>query len=114
MRPSLALVALLLSCAFSSACGSGRRSEPLIGPVSLTTPEQRAGELVFFRKCHKCHPMGDAGLGPALNNKPVPDAAIRLQVRTGVGAMPSFNDEQISDQELDALLVYLDTLRAAE
>ncbi len=114
MKPSFILGELLLLCALCMACGSGRRSEPLIGPVALTTPEQRAGELVFFRKCHKCHPMGDAGLGPALNNKPLPGAAIRLQVRTGVGAMPSFNDEQISDRDLDALLAYIDALSAAD
>nr|MBP7323931.1 cytochrome c [Deltaproteobacteria bacterium] len=61
--------------------------------------------------CHPCHPGGEAGLGPALNNEPLPDFMIGLQVRHGFGAMPSFLDKRLSDQELEDLLTYLKTLR---
>jgi mono/diheme cytochrome c family protein len=97
-----------------SACGSGRRSEPLVGPVRLDSAEERRGEQAFFRFCHQCHPGGDSGLGPALNNKPLPGAAIRLQVRTGVGNMPSINDDELSDRDLDAIVAYMKALRQAE
>jgi mono/diheme cytochrome c family protein len=64
-----------------------------------------------MEKCHRCHPGGEAGLGPALNNKPFPDFLKRFQVRHGLGAMPHFEKEQLSDAQLDAILVYLKTLR---
>ena len=66
---------------------------------------------VFMTHCHECHPGGAAGLGPALNDKPLPRWMIRMQVRRGWGAMPSFPDETISDRELGLLIDYLKTLR---
>ncbi|WP_447977226.1 c-type cytochrome [Candidatus Nitrospira bockiana] len=61
-------------------------------------------------KCHQCHPGGEAGLGPAINNKPLPDFLVRLQVRKGFGAMPGFTTEQLTDEELAHVLVYLHEL----
>jgi cytochrome c5 len=66
-----------------------------------------------MRECHMCHPGGDAGLGPAINNKPLPEPMIKLQVRQGMGAMPDFGEDKISAKELDALVVYLQSLREA-
>lgn len=113
---SLALTALTALATLAplalSACGSARRGEPVAEPVELTAAEQH-GERVFMRECHRCHPDGQAGLGPAINNKPLPAAMIRFQVREGVGAMPGFSDEVIPDQDLDALVVYLEALRRA-
>lgn len=64
-----------------------------------------------MESCHKCHPGGEAGLGPAINNKPLPDFLKRVQIRHGLGVMPSFAKEEISDQELEALLDYMTALR---
>jgi mono/diheme cytochrome c family protein len=61
--------------------------------------------------CQPCHPGGEAGLGPAINDKPLPGFLIRLQVRSGVGAMPAFSAEEISVDELAALTAYLKALR---
>ena len=36
---------------------------------------------------------------------------MRFQVRAGLGAMPSFSEEQISDAELEDLLDYIVALR---
>jgi mono/diheme cytochrome c family protein len=69
--------------------------------------QQLAGQRVFMRECNGCHPQGDGGLGPALNNKPVPAAAIKLQVRKGMGAMPAFTEADISAEELDALVAFM-------
>jgi mono/diheme cytochrome c family protein len=64
-----------------------------------------------MRDCHQCHPGGEAGVGPALNNKPLPAFAIRWQVRRGFGAMPAFPKEKLSDSELDVLIDYIKILR---
>lgn len=62
-------------------------------------------------RCHQCHPGGEAGLGPALNNTRYPDFVFRWQVRGGYGAMPAYSEEEISEEELDQILTYLKTLR---
>ncbi len=92
------------------ACPSARRSEPLVGPLDLD-PAQRRGERVFERHCYSCHPGGEAGLGLSLNDRPLPGIAIRAQVRLGFGAMPRFDAEHISREQLDDLVVYLEALR---
>ncbi len=110
MRPPVVVlvagVALLLG-----GCGSARRSEPLTGPVVLPADAAR-GEVVFMRHCHACHPGGEAGLGPAINNKPLPGFLIATQVRLGLGAMPAFSTEDIPPADLDALLAYVKARRA--
>jgi mono/diheme cytochrome c family protein len=93
-----------------SAC-SARRGEPLYGPLRTTTPAIANGQQVFMRECHQCHPGGEAGLGPAMNNKPLPGFMIRFQVRRGFGAMPAFSQAEISPEELDNLILYLKQLR---
>lgn len=94
-----------------SSCASARRSEPLVGSIHLATQEQAGGQQVFFQHCHQCHPGGEGGLGPALNNKPLPGFLIRTQVRQGFGAMPAFSKEEISQDEMAVLLDYLKLLR---
>ena len=92
------------------AC-SARRGEPLYGPLPITTPAMASGQQVFMRECHQCHPGGEAGLGPAINNKPLPGFMMRFQIRRGFGAMPAFSQSEISPEELDNLILYLNELR---
>jgi hypothetical protein len=61
--------------------------------------------------CNQCHPGGEGGLGPALNNKPAPAVAVRLQVRKGLGAMPSFDEHDLSDRDMDDIVRYVLVLR---
>jgi mono/diheme cytochrome c family protein len=103
-----AFAALLL---LVQACGSSRRSEPIRGPLALESAKLEQGKVVFMEHCHKCHPGGETGLGPALNNKPAPGFLIRIQVRNGLGAMPGFNRELISNEEMDGLVAYVKALR---
>lgn len=120
----LAALVLLTGIALASTvgpagCGSARRSEPVAGPLNLSEvdPEEEEallGERVFATHCYQCHPGGRAGLGPALNDKPLPGFAIRTQVRQGVGAMPAFPEEMISNEELDGVVAYLVALRRNE
>lgn len=117
MKPSTVLPALglVVVVVLAAACTSARRSEPIIGYStanhSVTFAE---GRRVFVRNCHTCHPGGEGGLGPALNNKPLPATLIKFQVRHGLGTMPAFKPEQISPDELTALVAYLVALRRAD
>jgi mono/diheme cytochrome c family protein len=104
LTSTLAAVALV-------GCGSARRGAPLTGEHVPPTAEIRLGQRVFDAHCNGCHPGGAAGLGPALNNKPLPGWAIRFQVRHGLGAMPAFPLDVIPPEELDALVAYLVWLR---
>jgi mono/diheme cytochrome c family protein len=100
----LAFGALLLSC-------SARRGEPLKGPLPIKSVAVADGQKVFMRECHQCHPGGESGLGPAINDKPLPGFMIRFQVRSGLGAMPAFSQNEISAKEMDDLLEFLKALR---
>jgi len=64
-----------------------------------------------MKHCNQCHPGGEGGVGPALNNKPLPGFLIKFQVRRGMGAMPAFSSQVISDAQLDSLASYLKELR---
>lgn len=87
---------------------STRRSLPLKGPLTLTAHE-KSGEKVFMEHCQRCHPHGEAGLGPAIN--PAPAFGKRFQIRHGMGVMPAFDEEHISDKELDQVVSYLKALK---
>jgi mono/diheme cytochrome c family protein len=116
-RRSIALIAAA-SCAvavsqlFATGCGSARRAEPLVGPIQLNE-QQQLGRQVFSQHCYQCHPNGAGGVGPAINDKPLPQKLIRAQVRAGLGNMPGFDKDHISDEELKAVSAYLRTLRKA-
>jgi mono/diheme cytochrome c family protein len=94
-----------------AGCRSARRGEPIQGALPVTMESAAAGGRVFMQYCHSCHPGGEGGLGPAINDKPLPRFLIKTQVRTGLGVMPSFDREQIPPEELEALVDYLVLLR---
>lgn len=105
------LTTLVLGLAITLAACSARRGEPLYGPLPITITAVENGQQVFMRECHQCHPGGEAGLGPALNDKPLPEFLMKLQVRRGIGAMPAFSPNEISPEELDNLVRFLKELR---
>lgn len=109
LRP--APVGLLVGMLAVASCGTARRGAPLVGEHTPPTPEIALGQRVFDANCAQCHPGGTQGLGLALNNKPLPGWLIEFQVRNGIGAMPSFSEEEIDGGELDALIGYLVWLR---
>jgi mono/diheme cytochrome c family protein len=106
-----AALLLLVFLTGAAACGTARRGEPLTGPHRLADPVLLRGERTFAVHCSQCHPGGEAGLGPAVNNKPLPTWLIRFQVRNGLGVMPAFSRERISPRELDELILYMKELR---
>jgi hypothetical protein len=110
-RLSPILIPVVVLAWLATGCSSPRRGEPLAGPMMITVPEIKKGQKVFMKNCQQCHPGGEAGLGPALNNKPLPNFAVRLQVRHGFGAMPAFPEKEISEEDLTHLLAYLKELK---
>jgi mono/diheme cytochrome c family protein len=107
----LSCIPIAFAVALLGACGSARRGEPLIGERQPPNAKLALGERVFDRNCSQCHPGGESGLGPALNNKPLPQFAMKIQVRNGVGAMPRFSSSEITDEQLSAVTAYLAWLR---
>jgi mono/diheme cytochrome c family protein len=65
------------------------------------------GEKLFMQHCDKCHPGGEAGIGPAVNSNPAPQFVKRFQMRHGLGVMPSFKQEEISREDLKRISQYL-------
>jgi mono/diheme cytochrome c family protein len=107
----LRVLALAAAAVVLGACAAEHRSAPAVGAFVPASSEQARGERVFFVFCHQCHPGGAAGLGPALNDKPLPEFAMRTQIRAGVGAMPSFSDREIPDADAAAVVTYIVALR---
>lgn len=112
-RPTgLEVAAFLALTIVLAACGPAYRGEPIRGPLRAQDPVVLHGERLFSRHCQACHPGGTAGLGPSINDRPLPGGLIALQVRVGFGAMPAFGRDRIDDEELDAIVAYLLALRA--
>src|SRR4051812_7632137 len=103
--------AAVLTLLLVSACGTARVGVPIAGPLALNDSESK-GQLLFMRHCNQCHPNGEGGLGPAINNKPIPRLVMKLQIRKGVlGSMPAFHEGDLSDADVEAVLDYVGALR---
>ncbi len=102
MRAELVVIAWL------AACGPEHRAVPQA--PQLHSSAERRGQHIFQRFCYQCHPNGAAGVGPALVNKPLPEVAIRIQVRDGLGPMPSFR-HLLQPDEITAVASYVHALR---
>lgn len=103
---------ILLMLLFISvmAC-SARRSEPLRGALVMNDPHVQNGRKLFVMHCNKCHPHGEAGVGPALSSNPAPQFIKRFQVRHGLGVMPAFKKDEISKNELDDISRFMKALK---
>ena len=102
-----AVAGLVISAA---GCGSARKEE-IPATRFRDDPQLRRGQVVFMQTCNQCHVGGGPGLGPGLNDKPLPGFAIKTQVREGAGTMPAFPKSEISDDDLDALVKYMKVRR---
>lgn len=97
---------IIFFIALSSAC-SLRKSEPIAGTFEPGTTEVARGQVLFNMNCQKCHPQGEAGLGPDINWNPAPSFIKKFQVRHGLGVMPSFKKDEISKVDLKAIAKYM-------
>ena len=107
--PSLLLLVVV-------GCGTAKRGEPISGPLNLETEQLKRGQIVYMNNCQKCHPGGEAGVGPSINNVPLTKGMIKFRVRSkafllGLGRMPSFKEDEISGDDLDALVNYIKAMK---
>jgi mono/diheme cytochrome c family protein len=103
-------------CLVFVSCGTAKRSEPIMGKLEIKNESIRNGQLVFMKNCQKCHPGGQAGEGPSINNIALPGFLIRFRVRDkafllGLGRMPSFKKNEISQKEMDDLIGYIKAVK---
>jgi mono/diheme cytochrome c family protein len=106
--PTVLLVLVTITIPVLVGC-AGRPALP--ASVELTSPRVAEGQKIYMAVCNQCHPGGAAGVGPSLYDKPLPAFLVRFQVRHGLGAMPAFSKEYISDDQLDALVAYVEAMR---
>ncbi|HLP11871.1 MAG TPA: cytochrome c, partial [Flavobacteriales bacterium] len=111
------ILSLLMAALFMVGCGDNTREEKEKqytegeGPKRISvangvclSPDEFHGMKLFMRYCNKCHPGGEEGKGPELNDKNLPDVIVRLQVRLGGGKMPKFKKDQLPRPELDRIV----------
>ena len=90
---------------------SAPKSRPVAEPVDLPTAELENGRVLFHQYCASCHPEGMSGVGLAIINKPLPASLIRFQIRNGVGVMPAFEEDKLTDEQVENIADYLVYLR---
>ena len=93
-----------------SSCSAPKRA-PYAEPVSMPTEELESGRVLFNEYCATCHPGGMSGVGLAIINKPLPASFIRFQIRKGVGVMPDFDEDVLTDEQVEHIAEYLVYLR---
>jgi mono/diheme cytochrome c family protein len=104
------LSVLIISIVFLLACSS-RRSAAIKGDFIPENARILHGQEVYSSYCYKCHPGGEAGLGPSTNAVMAPNFIRKFQVRHGLGAMPSFKQSQLSPGDLNDLVHYITARR---
>jgi mono/diheme cytochrome c family protein len=90
-----------------------RLAEMIRGGGTLPTSDASVerGRRAVEQNWYKCHTQGEGGMGPVINDKPLPRFLMRFQIRHGLGTMLAFSPERISDQEVEDILNYLVELR---
>ena len=94
----------------SSEASSGGDAAQYEGPIASTDVQR--GEEQFELYCADCHPDGEEDVGPSLIADPHPPATLRRQIREGSGKMRPFSENRLSDEDLEAILAYMNTLGA--
>ena len=102
--PILLLVLQVNSC-------SAPKQLLYVEPVEALPEDLQRGKVLFEEYCATCHPNGMTGVGLAIVNKPLPEFLIKFQIRNGVGVMPAFGEDELTDEEVDQIAEYLVYLR---
>lgn len=119
--PSICAASALITL---SACGGGGTTKPSSDATSggepslvITDPAEweslaEAGKSSYDLACGSCHPGGEADLGPALKNHPITVANMTKQIREGSGRMRPIGPDQLPEDRMQGLMVYMATLNA--
>ena len=106
-----AFVATIAFGALFAGCGGSGATPTPTPPASLSLAEQ--GQQLYLAKgCSGCHGLRAEGsdIAPALPGHS--GDQVRRQVRNPQRSMPAFGPEQVSDEELDLLVAYVESLEA--
>jgi len=85
------------------------------GQLAAADPVER-GRLIFVGAgCVTCHGLNNRGgiVGPRLDLGDLTVSDLRQAARTGPRGMPVFPEELLSDQDLEALYAFLETVRGS-
>ena len=120
MGKNLVLGAAIGALAFAYGCsGSGSTGSTTAYSVEdfsypLTSTDVAGGSEVYAEFCEGCHPGGEQGDGPRISGEMESPAEMRWQIRTGGKDMPAFGPDKISDEKMESLLAYAETLGAVK
>ncbi len=102
----------------ASACGSPAATPTLtptqISPAATSLPLSSGHQLFISKGCAACHGQNGEGsaIAPALPGHT--DEQVKRQVRNPVGTMPRIASEQISEEELEQIADYIESLALGE
>ena len=112
-EPSFTEAEIELLVDYVAGLGDG----PPIPEIDITTADLARGGELYRINCAACHNWD--GKGGALVNSdnapvlhPVPPLEVAEAVRIGPGTMPEFAEGQLSDEELNDVVAYVDYLRS--
>jgi hypothetical protein len=90
---------------------------PLLpGSEEGTGPTELDGATLFTKfECSRCHgPVGEGNIGPALNQAELPSAELVEIIRNGKGIMKGYRSDVMSDEEMDAVIPYVQAIGRGE
>jgi len=89
---------------------------PLPGSEDETGEAALDGATLFERfECSRCHgPTGEGDIGPALNQAELPAADLADIIRNGTGIMNGYRPDVMSDEEMAALIPYIQAIGRGE
>ncbi|CAM5794622.1 hypothetical protein OPEN69S_03582 [Ottowia pentelensis] len=93
LKKSAGLAALLVMLAGHSS-----------GVLAQSAPQIGKGQQFYQQVCAKCH---EAGIGPVITGRGLPEPTYVYMVRNGFNAMPAFRVTDIDDATLQDLAKYL-------
>jgi hypothetical protein len=116
MKYSGYIIAIILFFTGTFFSCSSRRLEAEKITAESTDPVISEGRIVFKNKCQPCHPNGESGVGPQINNIRVPRFVLKARVRSRAfllwtGRMPQFDKHEISRKELNSLVSFIKVLQ---
>ena len=118
MKLGTLAIALAVGCGGSSAepaggeTSAGAETTQYEGPITSTEVDR--GKELFTANCDDCHPGGEEDVGPSLIAEPHTPARIRQQIREGSGRMRPFSAKRVSDEDVEAILAFLASVKAVK
>jgi mono/diheme cytochrome c family protein len=116
MRSTIYIICIFFLTGICFVSCSPRRLESEQAIAESSDPRIIEGRRVFKSKCQSCHPNGEAGVGPEINNIMVPKFVLKARVRSRgfllwTGRMPQFDKHEISAKELKSLVRYIKVMQ---